>query len=176
MSQDWWLHPPGSRRGGEAEPKLGRHSSLHRPHRSLRQRLPLPRASPVYVPPAALRLHRRDRLSSGVIHETSWLPLTGDRVFGTHRPVCPILQFDRSCCPVIDRQRTAFQRPPRRIELLLPRVPEGAPQVSRGRPSTARKSSWNSNQMLCNESTVGVQTKSGFPWSTMVTLRSNRRM
>ena len=32
--------------------------------------------------------------------------------------------------------------------------------VSLGRPSTARMSSWNSNQMLCTESSVGLHTNS----------------
>ena len=46
--------------------------------------------------------------------------------------------------------------------------------VSRGRPRTARMSSWNSNQMLCTESTVGLQTKSRWPESTLSMLRCSR--
>jgi putative transposase len=44
------------------------HYNRHRPHRSLGQRPPLPRASPAHEPPAVFRLGRRDRLG-GLIHE-----------------------------------------------------------------------------------------------------------
>ncbi|HEY8201431.1 MAG TPA: integrase core domain-containing protein [Actinomycetota bacterium] len=44
------------------------HYNQHRPHRSLRQRSPLPRASPACVPRLGLRVRRRDRLG-GLIHE-----------------------------------------------------------------------------------------------------------
>jgi hypothetical protein len=44
------------------------HYNQHRPHRSLRQRPPLPRASPRCVPHVGFRVRRRDRMG-GVIHE-----------------------------------------------------------------------------------------------------------
>jgi putative transposase len=45
-----------------------KHYNGHRPHRSLRQRPPLPRASPACVPRVDFRVRRRDLLS-GLIHE-----------------------------------------------------------------------------------------------------------
>ena len=44
------------------------HYNRHRPHRSLGQRSPVPRASPARVPPVGFRVRRRDRLG-GLIHE-----------------------------------------------------------------------------------------------------------